>query len=380
MEPLASKIRPKSLKEFVGQEHLVGEGKPLSVAIAQKHLFSFILWGPPGSGKTTLAKIYAKSLNAKLYELSAVSAGKADIRKIIAEETGDSPKVLFLDEIHRFNKAQQDFLLPYVESGELTLIGATTENPSFEVISPLLSRCRVFVLNDLSGEEMAQIIKQTRMKLDKKAVDWLCAMANGDARQAISMLENTKELYGKITVETLRDALQAKFLRYDKKGEEHYNTISAFIKSMRASQADAALYYLARMIDAGEDPKFIARRMVILASEDIGLAHPTALVVANAAFRAVEIIGLPECAINLAHAVAYLCECKKDRSAYEAYARAMSDVKEYGNLPVPLKLRNAPTKLMKEMDYGKGYENYTTESMLPEQLRGKKYLKKMKSD
>jgi len=376
MEPLASKIRPKSLKEFVGQEHLVGKGKPLYIAIAQKHLFSFILWGPPGSGKTTLARIYAKSLNAKLYELSAVSAGKADIKAILADKVGERPKLLFLDEIHRFNKTQQDFLLPYVETGELTLIGATTENPSFEIIAPLLSRCRVFVLNELSKEEMAKIIKNTGLKLDKKATDWLCAMANGDARQAILMLESTKELYGKITVETLKDTLQAKFLRYDKKGEEHYNTISAFIKSMRASQADAALYYLARMIDAGEDPKFIARRMVIFASEDIGLAHPTALVVANAVFRAVEVIGLPECTINLAHGVAYLCECKKDRSAHDAYFRAVDDVKEYGNLPVPLKLRNAPTKLMEELEYGKGYKNYTKESLLPEKLKGKKYVRK----
>ncbi len=374
MEPLASKIRPKSLKEFVGQEHLVGEGKPLNIAIAQKHLFSFILWGPPGSGKTTLAKIYAKSLNAKLYELSAVSAGKADIKKILEDDASGHSKVLFLDEIHRFNKAQQDFLLPYVESGEITLIGATTENPSLEVISPLLSRCRVFVLNELSQEETAKIIKQTGFKLDKNAVDWLCAMANGDARQAILMLESTKELYGVITVETLKDTLQAKFLRYDKKGEEHYNTISAFIKSMRASQVDAALYYLARMIDAGEDPKFIARRIVIFASEDVGLAHPTALVVANDVFRAVEIIGLPECAINLAHGVVYLCECKKDRGAYEAYFRAVEDVKAYGNLPVPLKLRNAPTKLMEELEYGKGYEKYAKDDFLPEKLKGKKYL------
>jgi len=376
MEPLASKIRPKTLNEFVGQEHLVGEGKPLNVAIAKKHLFSFVLWGPPGSGKTTLGKIYAKSLNAKLYELSAVSAGKADIKKILDDPSTSSgqAKVLFLDEIHRFNKAQQDFLLPYVETGEITLIGATTENPSFEVISPLLSRCRVFVLNELSHNEMAEIIKQTGFKLDKTATDWLCAMANGDARQAITMLENTNELYGTITVETLKNTLQSKFLRYDKKGEEHYNTISAFIKSMRASQPNAALYYLARMIDAGEDPKFIARRMVIFASEDIGLAHPTALVVANAVFRAVEIIGLPECAINLAHGVAYLCECKKDRRANDAYFKAVDDVKEYGNLPVPLKLRNAPTELMKELKYGKNYEKYTNEDLLPEKLKGKTYL------
>lgn len=374
MEPLASKIRPKSLREFVGQEHLVGEGKPLNIAIAQKHLFSFILWGPPGSGKTTLAQIYVNSLNAKMYSLSAVSAGKADIKKIIQEDTGDQPKVLFLDEIHRFNKAQQDFLLPYVETGKLTLIGATTENPSFEVISPLLSRCRVFVLSELSLNDMVKIVARTGFQLDKDATDWICAMANGDARQALLMLENTKELYGVITVETLKDTLQAKFLRYDKKGEEHYNTISAFIKSMRASQPNAALYYLARMIDAGEDPKFIARRMVIFASEDIGLVHPTALVVANGVFRAVEIIGLPECAINLAHGVAYLCECKKDRRAYEAYTRAAEDVKEYGNLPIPLKLRNAPTRLMKELEYGKDYEKYTEEDLLPEKLKGRKYL------
>lgn len=374
MEPLASRIRPKSLKEFVGQEHLVGEGKPLNVAILQGHLFSFILWGPPGSGKTTLAKIYAKSLNAELYELSAVSAGKADIRKIIAIDS-PRPKVLFLDEIHRFNKAQQDFLLPYVEGGNIALIGATTENPSFEVIAPLLSRCRVFVLHELSDKEMEAIIKQTKIKLDKKSLDWLVNMANGDARQAITMLENTNELYGKISIENLKNTLQSKFLRYDKKGEEHYNTISAFIKSMRASQADAALYYLARMIDAGEDPKFIARRMVIFASEDIGLAQPTALVVANSVFRAVETIGLPECGINLAHGVAYLCQAKKDRSAYDAYMAATEDVKQYGNLPIPLSLRNATTKLMEDLDYGKGYEKYSKEDYFPKELKGRKYFK-----
>ncbi|MBU3942856.1 replication-associated recombination protein A [Patescibacteria group bacterium] len=375
MEPLASRIRPKTLKGFVGQEHLAGEGKPLNIAIKQKHLFSFILWGPPGTGKTTLAKIYANSLKGRFYELSAVSAGKADIKKIVAEDTGEQPKILFLDEIHRFNKAQQDFLLPIVERGEIILIGATTENPSFEIIPPLLSRCRVFILNELSEKEMLAIIKRTGFKIDKKAKDWLIAMANGDARQAIAMLESTSELYGEITVETLKNTLQSKFLRYDKQGDEHYNTISAFIKSMRASQPDAALYYMARMIDSGEDPKFIARRMVIFASEDIGIAQPTALVVANDVFRAVEIIGLPECGINLAHGVVYLCKSKKDRSAYEAYMNAMEDVKKYGNLPVPLVLRNAPTKLMKKLDYGKGYEKYTKEDLLPDKLKGKKYLK-----
>ena len=385
MEPLAAKIRPRILNEFIGQKHLVGEGMPLRVAIEQKHLFSFILWGPPGVGKTTLARIYAKGLNAEFFELSAVSAGKDDIRKIVAENTSEKPNVLFLDEIHRFNKAQQDYLLPFVETGELTLIGATTENPSFEVISPLLSRCRVFVLNELADEEMREIITRAKFKMSKDATEWLVAMANGDARQAITMLENTNALYGKITVENLKNTLQSKFLRYDKKGEEHYNVISAFIKSMRAGQPDAAIYYLARMIDAGEDPKFIARRMVIFASEDIGLAQPTALVVANEVFRAVETIGLPECAINLAHGVAYLANSKKDRSAYDALQVAMADVKAHGNLPVPLKIRNAPTKLMnpthkfmcgmKELDYGKEYEKYTKDDLLPEKLKGKKYLK-----
>ena len=378
VEPLASKIRPHTLAEFVGQEHLTGPGKPLRVAIEKKELFSFILWGPPGSGKTTLARIYSSAVGADFYELSAVDAGKEDIRKVIGVRgtlLKEKPKVLFVDEIHRFNKAQQDFLLPFVERGDITLVGATTENPSFEVIAPLLSRCRVFVLNEHSEKEMEKIIARTKMKMPKDAREWLVQMANGDARQAITVLEATQKLYGIITLDTLKEAVQSKHLRYDKKGEEHYNTISAFIKSMRASQPDAALYYLARMVDAGEDPLFIARRMVIFASEDIGLAAPTALVVANAVFRACETIGYPECAINLAHGVAYLARAEKSRASYDAYFEAVDDVKKFGNLPVPLKIRNAPTKLMKDLDYHKGYKLYDEESYLPEKLKKKKYLK-----
>ena len=378
MEPLASKIRPKILDEFVGQEHVTGVGKPIRVAIDKKQLFSFILWGPPGSGKTTLARIYANALNADFYELSAVEAGKDDIRKVLGTRGGlalSRPKVLFIDEIHRFNKAQQDFLLPFVERGDITLIGATTENPSFEVIPALLSRCRVFVLTGHSETDMERIITRTKMKVPKPAREWLLAMSAGDARQAITTLETAEMLYGKITLETLKEAVQSLHLRYDKKGEEHYDTISAFIKSMRASQPDAALYYLARMVEAGEDPKFIARRMVIFASEDIGLAQPTALVVANAVFQAVTSIGYPEATINLAHGVAYLAQCKKDRSANDAIAQAVGDVRAFGNLPIPMNIRNAPTKLMKELGYGKDYNKYDSESYLPEKLKKKKYLK-----
>jgi len=377
MEPLANRIRPQTLDEFVGQIHLVGVGKPLRLAIEQKHVFSFVLWGAPGVGKTTLARIYANALNADFYELSAVSAGKDDIRKIVNQPREvNRPRILFLDEIHRFNKAQQDFLLPFVENGELVLIGATTENPSFEIIPALLSRLRVFVLEEFSAEDMGRILDRSGYELNAEAKDWLIAMANGDARQAITMIENTWRLYETINLETLKDTLQSKFLRYDKQGEEHYNVISAFIKSMRASQPDAALYYLARMIVSGEDPKFIARRMVIFASEDVGLAQPTALVVANAVFRAVETIGLPECGINLAHGVAYLANCKKDKSAYDAYKKALEDATKLGNLPVPNILKNAPTKLMKDLKYGEDYEMYSKEDFLPKKLKGKKYLKR----
>jgi len=392
--PLATRLRPDNLADFVGQTHLVGVNKPLAIAIKQKHLFSMLFWGPPGVGKTTLARIYANALDANFMELSAVSAGKADIKALVAEAEKDRrPTILFLDEIHRFNKAQQDFLLPFVEKGTLTLIGATTENPSFEVIPPLLSRCRVFVLSELNHDEVSLIIDRAlnviarspssslratakqSIKINSDTREWLIAVANGDARQIINLLDNCFRLYKKITLETLKNTLQSRFLRFDKQGDEHYNTISAFIKSMRASNPDAALYYLARLVDSGEDPLFIARRMVIFASEDIGLAQPTALVVANAVFQACNTIGYPECAINLAHGAAYLSQAKKDRSAYDGLRAAQKDVHDFGNLPIPLELRNAPTKLMQKIGYGKGYEMYTDKSLLPDQLKDKKYLK-----
>ncbi len=395
-EPLASQIRPKNLSEYIGQEHLVGEGKPLRLATENKLIFSFLLWGPPGTGKTTIARIYAESIEADFYELSAVSAGKDDIRKIISQKT-DKPKVLFLDEIHRFNKGQQDFLLPFVESGQITLIGATTENPSFEVIAPLLSRCRVFVLKELSPENISQIIDRATaviaskakqsMQMDSDVKEWLSEFANGDARQAIGLIESTYNLYRDLTIENFKNAIQNKFLRFDKKGEEHYNLISAFIKSMRASNKDAAIYYLARLIDSGEDPLFIARRMVIFASEDVGLAQPTALVVANAVFQACQQIGYPECAINLAHGTAYLAGCAKNRSSYDALKSAQADIHKTGNLPIPLELRNAPTKLMQRLGYGKDYDlpadatpqalqagMYSEKSLLPDKLKNKKYF------
>jgi len=388
--PLADKIRPQTLDEVIGQPHLIGPDKPIRRAVEFGQIHSMIFWGPPGSGKTTLARVIAGAIKARFHELSAVSAGKADVRKVIESAKLYSGKtILFLDEIHRFNKAQQDFLLPYVEIGTITLIGATTENPSFEVISPLLSRSQVFVLSTLTKVELQQISLQgeqyLKVKLDDDARDFIVEFSNGDARALLNLLETATSLYLKrsdlskkgqtLTKDHLKNTLQSKHLRYDTKGEEHYNTISAFIKSMRASNVDAALYYLARMVESGEDPKFIARRMVIFASEDIGMAVPTALVVANEVFRACETIGYPECQINLAHGTAYLCQCKKDRSAYDAYFAALADVKQHGNLEIPLNLRNAPTKLMKELGYGKGYDKYTKESLLPDKLKGKKYYR-----
>lgn len=379
MQPLADLLRPTSLDTYIGQTHLVGQGAPLRQSIEKRVIHSMIFWGPPGCGKTTLAKIVANALDADFHYLSAVSAKKDDIKKII-ENITLRKTIIFLDEIHRFTKAQQDYLLPYVESGVLTLIGATTENPSFEVISPLLSRCQVYVLKGLTEIDLKEIIskgsKALKVKIDPDAVEFLATFSNGDGRKALNILETTSSLYKKITLDNLKTTLQSPYLRYDQAGEEHYDTISAFIKSMRAGQADAALYYLARMVASGEDPLFIARRMVIFASEDIGIAVPTALVVANAVFRACETIGYPECQLNLAHGVVYLCECKKSRAANDAFLAAMEDVKQYGNLAIPLKIRNAPTKLMKELDYGKGYTKYDDASYLPDKIKDRKYLTK----
>ncbi len=390
--PLPDRIRPQSLDDFVGQAHLVGEGRPLRKMIETNRLQSILLWGPPGVGKTTLARLIAHNTGREFFELSAVSANKEDVRKIITQVTYEAPPdlftlnqpkvvkptpILFLDEIHRFNKAQQDFLLPYVEAGTIILIGATTENPSFEVISALLSRCRVFVLNPLAEDEVRGIVERgagaLRVEIANDALEFIIRAAAGDARQALNLLETTVSLYEQVTPETLKNAMQSRFLRYDKQADEHFNTISAFIKSMRASDVDAALHYLARMVHAGEDPKFIARRMVIFAGEDVGMADHNALVVANAVFRAVEIIGYPECQINLAHGVVYLATAPKSRASYDAYFAALDDVREYGDLPIPMKLRNAPTALMKTLGYGDGYQLYDMDSLLPEALQGKSY-------
>ena len=375
LQNLANKIRPNSIYDVIGQNHLISDKKPLRKAIEQKHIFSFILWGPPGVGKTTIARIYAKSINVAYFELSAVSAGKDNIKKIIEKDNpNNNPKILFLDEIHRFNKSQQDYLLPFVESGQLYLIGATTENPSFEIIPALLSRCQIFTLNPLNNNEIIQIIQKITKNIDKNSQDWLINIANGDARKVVNIIDNTIKLYQEITLENLKNTIQSKFLRYDKKNDEHYNVISAFIKSMRAGQENAAIYYLARMIESGEDPIFIARRMVIFASEDIGLADRSALIVANSVFEACKNVGYPECRINLAHGVVYLSKCKKDRSSYDAINKALKDVRKFGNLDIPLKIRNSPTKLMQNLGYKKDYELYDQEDYLPDIIKGKKYI------
>lgn len=379
MQPLADLFRPTTLDSYIGQDHLVGKDAPLRRIIETGNLHSLIFWGPPGCGKTTLAKIIASSVGADFHSLSAVSAKKDDIKQIIQSKEVGSKTVLFLDEIHRFNKSQQDFLLPYVEDGTLILIGATTENPSFEVIGPLLSRCHVYVLKPLSESQitllLTQATRELNITLDTEGYEFLASYASGDGRKALNILESARALYGSELLKShLINTLQSPYLRYDQSGEEHYDTISAFIKSLRASQVDSALYYLARMVAAGEDPLFIARRMVIFASEDIGIAVPTALVVANAVFRACETIGYPECQLNLAEGVVYLASCKKSRAVNDGFFAALDDVKKYGNLPIPLKVRNAPTKLMKNLGYGKGYDMRDQESFLPDKIKDKKYL------
>ncbi len=381
LTPLADRLRPKTLAEFVGQEHLVGPHGLLRKMIAGDQLVSMIFWGPPGSGKTTLAQIIANATKNHFVMFSAVTNNLADLRKIVEEARTrltlhQQKTILFVDEIHRFSKAQQDAFLPIVEKGTIILIGATTENPSFEVIGPLLSRCKVLLLNQLNSQDLSIIcergLKELKINLENDAKNFLIESANGDARVILNTLEIAKIISGqkKINLLTVQEALQSKLL-YDRLGEEHYNTISAFIKSMRAGNVDAALYYLARMVEAGEDPLFIARRMVVFASEDVG--SPTALVVANAVFAACHQIGYPECQENLAAGTVYLAKAPKDRSSYDAYMKALEDVKRYGNLPIPLNLRNAPTKLMKEIGYSKGYEKYTKEDLLPDKLKGKKY-------
>jgi putative ATPase len=377
--PLPELLRPRTLKDFVGQENLVGkEGIINKLLVNQKesNFFpSLIFWGPPGSGKTTLARIIANFLKREYFEFSAVNTKIADIQKIMTAAK-NSP-IVFLDEIHRFNKAQQDKLLPYVERGNIILIGATTENPSFEVIGPLLSRCRVLILNQLSQKDLTKILtkalKHTKKKLNKDSLEFLLEASNGDARVMLNVLEIASNLVKTPTIKIpdLETALQRRQYTFDKRGEDFYNVISAFIKSMRASDVDSALYYLARMVAAGQDPLYIARRMVVFASEDV--ASPTALVVANAVFQACNTIGYPECQENLAAGVVYLATSKKDRSAYEAYMKALKDVNTFGNLPVPLKIRNPVTKLMEDVGYGKGYEKYDKQSYLPEKLKDKKY-------
>jgi putative ATPase len=367
-QPLAEQMRPTTLAEVIGQEHVLGEGKLLARLVKTGKPFSLIFWGPPGSGKTTLARIIANEMKADFVEISAVTSGKADVNKVVerAEQNQrlGEQTVLFVDETHRFNKAQQDAFLPHVESGLVTLIGATTENPSFEVITPLLSRSRVVVLEPLSKEDITAILKRAAKlkklnsaKLPKESIDLLAELSSGDARVALGNLELALELgKKKITKEVVEQAAQRRIPGYDKAGEQHYNIISAFIKSMRGSDATAALYYMARMLQAGEDPKFIARRMVIFASEDVGLAAPAALNLAVSAFEAVERIGMPECQYNLFHCAAVLAKAPKSREAADAMAKAQAAAKQYPDLPVPLHLRNAPTKLMKDLNYGKNYK------------------------
>jgi putative ATPase len=394
-KPLADRMRPESLSDFFGQDDLVGKGKLLRKAIEEDKVPSMILWGPPGSGKTTLAYIIAKKTKSEFKQLSAVSSGLKDLRSILLEAEANKrlgiKTILFIDEIHRWNKSQQDALLPHIEQGTIILIGATTENPSFEVIGPLLSRCRVFVLKQLVNPHLLKILKRAikdkekglgklKIKIEDKIIKFIAEMSNGDARIALSVLEYAASLSTNITEDIIKEAFQQSNLFYDKNGEEHYNIISALHKSMRGSDANAALYWLARMLEAGEDPLYIARRIVRFASEDIGLANSQALTQAIDAYQACHFIGMPECNIILAQAVVYMAKCKKSNDLYVAYEKAVADVRKYGNLSVPLHVRNAPTELMKKLDYGKGYKyspNYDyqeDQEYLPQELKGKKYI------
>ncbi len=364
--PLAEQMRPTSLDEVIGQTHLLGDAEILRRIVKQKEPVSLILWGPPGTGKTTLARIIAKEVDAEFIELSAVTSGKKDVEKVIEHARQNwnlnLRTILFVDEIHRFNKAQQDAFLPHVESGLITLIGATTENPSFEVINPLLSRTRVLVLQPLSKSEIENILKRALKELKQtknvtpNALDYLAELSGGDARVALGNLELALSFGEKVTPEVVKAAAQKKVPGYDKKGHMHYDVISAFIKSMRGSDVTATLYYLSRMIDAGEDPKFITRRMVIFASEDIGFAGNGALALAVATFQAVERVGLPEANYNLYHCAAALARSEKSREIPDLMYAAKDLAKQFPDAPVPLHIRNAPTKLMKDLGYGKGYE------------------------
>ena len=389
--PLAERIRPGSLDELLGQEHLVGKGSVLRTAIQNGKIPSMIFWGPPGTGKTTIANIIAHTLNIPFFQLSAISAGVKDVREIIEQAKTQPGAVLFIDEIHRFNKGQQDALLGAVEKGIITLIGATTENPSFEVNSALLSRCQVYVLKPLEEKNLVELIKIAIGKdelLKKKEIRLketaaLLNISGGDGRKLLNLLEIVCDAAGaKVTITDnyVMEVAQKRIALYDKSGEQHYDIISAFIKSIRGSDPNAAVYWLARMIEGGEDVKFIARRLVILASEDIGNANPTALVMANTTFDAVNKIGYPEANIILSQCVTYLAASPKSNAAVMAIGEALAAVKKYGDLPVPLHIRNAPTRLMKNLDYGKNYEyshsyenNFSPQEYLPKEIAGKKF-------